>query len=122
MQRPQAGALIGRLLQEKRGYEIEVIGNASPEDLEPNVRRFAADGAGTEHEPDLSWPAGIVSHGHVALPFPPEDTVYGFVQGSGRNGIPSIGSWLLRGESGAVTIALGSLTRLRSNRHGAVRS
>jgi len=61
------------------------------------------------------WPAGIVSLGHVALPFPPGDPVYGFIQGSGRNGIPSIGSWLLRGENGAVTIALGSLTRLRSN-------
>ena len=33
----------------------------------------------------------------------------------GRDGIPSIGSWLLRGESGAITISLGSLTRLRSN-------
>ncbi|HEX9195539.1 MAG TPA: hypothetical protein VF854_05910, partial [Azonexus sp.] len=40
---------------------------------------------------------------------------YGFIPGSGRNGIPSIGSWLLRGENGAVTITLGSLTRLRSN-------
>ncbi len=29
--------------------------------------------------------------------------------------MPSIGSWLLRGENGAVTITLGSLTRLRSN-------
>ena len=29
--------------------------------------------------------------------------------------MPSIGSWLLRGENGAITITLGSLTRLRSN-------
>ena len=35
--------------------------------------------------------------------------------GSGRDGMPSIGSWLLRGENGAVTISLGSLTRPRSN-------
>ena len=56
-----------------------------------------------------------LSLGHVALPFPAEDPVYGFVRGSGRDGIPSIGSWLLRGENGAITIALGSLTRLRSN-------
>ena len=35
--------------------------------------------------------------------------------GSGHDGIPSIGSWLLRGESGAITLSLGSLTRLRSN-------
>ncbi len=115
VQRPQAGAMIERLLQGKRGYELEVISNATPEGLGLNVRSFASDGAVTEHETGLSWPAGIVSLGHVALPFPPGDPVYGFIQGSGRNGIPSIGSWLLRGENGAVTIALGSLTRLRSN-------
>ena len=56
-----------------------------------------------------------MSLGHVALPFPADDPAYGFVRGSGRHGIPSIGSWLLRGENGAITIALGSLTRLRSN-------
>ncbi len=49
------------------------------------------------------------------MPFPPYDPAYGFVRGSGRDGIPSIGSWLLRGENGAITISLGSLTRLRSN-------
>ena len=115
VQRPQAGAMIQRLLEGKRGYELEVIGNATPEALGLGVRSFAPDGAVTEHETGLSWPASIVSLGHVALPFPPDDPVYGFIQGSGRNGIPSIGSWLLRGENGALTIALGSLTRLRSN-------
>ena len=35
--------------------------------------------------------------------------------GSGRDGIPSIGSWLLRGEDGAIAISLGALNRLRSN-------
>ena len=115
MQRPQAGTMIQRLLQGKRGYELEVIGNATPEGLGLSVRSFAPDGTVTEHETGLSWPASIVSLGHVALPFPPDDPVYGFIQGSGRNSIPSIGSWLLRGESGAVSIALGSLTRLRSN-------
>jgi hypothetical protein len=63
----------------------------------------------------LAWPASLVSLGHVALPFPADDPVYGFVPGSGRDGIPSIGSWLLRGENGATTLSLGSLTRLRSN-------
>jgi hypothetical protein len=56
-----------------------------------------------------------VSLGHVALPFPPDDPVYGFVAGSGHAGLPSIGSWLLRGESGAISLSLGALTRLRSN-------
>ena len=69
----------------------------------------------TEQATAATWPADLVSLGHVALPFPPDDPVYGFRRGSGRGGIPSIGSWLLRGESGAITVSLGSLTRLRSN-------
>jgi hypothetical protein len=49
------------------------------------------------------------------LPFPPNDPAYGVDPGSGRDGLPSIGSWLYRGEPGAVTVDLGSLTRPRSN-------
>ena len=48
---------------------------------------------------------GVIRQGQLGLMQP----------GSGRHDIPSIGSWLLRGENGAVTITLGSLTRLRSN-------
>ena len=32
-----------------------------------------------------------------------------------EHGLPSLGSLLLRGESGALTVSLGSLTRVRSN-------
>ncbi|RYE41000.1 MAG: hypothetical protein EOP21_09160 [Hyphomicrobiales bacterium] len=49
------------------------------------------------------------------MPFPADDPVYGITPGSGRNGLPSIGSWFYRGESGAVTVNLGLLTRPRSN-------
>ena len=63
----------------------------------------------------LEWPATLVSLGHVALPFRPDDPAYGLEPGSGHDGRPSIGSWLFRGESGAVTVSLASLTRPRSN-------
>jgi hypothetical protein len=77
--------------------------------------RLAPDGAESIRDTTLDWPGNLVSLGHVAVPFPPDDPVYGFMPGSGRDGIASIGSWLLRGESGAITVSLGSLTRLRSN-------
>jgi hypothetical protein len=64
---------------------------------------------------ELEWPETLVSVGHVALPFPANDPAYGLNPGSGRHGLPSIGTWLYRGESGAVTVDLGSLTRPRSN-------
>jgi hypothetical protein len=45
----------------------------------------------------LVWPGSIVSVGHVALCFPPDDPVYGFRPCSGANGLPFLGSLLLRG-------------------------
>jgi len=114
VQRPAARELIGRVVQRRLAYTLEVVTNAESPNEAVLVRRIEAD-ARTERATALRWPSDLVSLGHVALPFPPDDPVYGFQRGSGRAGVPSIGSWLLRGEPGAITIALGALTRLRSN-------
>jgi alpha-beta hydrolase superfamily lysophospholipase len=113
--RPAARALIDSLERAPRGYTLDVVSNGNDQQPRIVVRRSAPGGSTQVHPTTLDWPGGLVSLGHVALPFPAEDPVYGFVRGSGRDGIPSIGSWLLRGESGAITLSLGSLTRLRSN-------
>jgi alpha-beta hydrolase superfamily lysophospholipase len=113
--RPAAHQLIERLEGSTRGYTLDIVSNLRAQGPRIEVRRLAADGGVQQIATTLDWPANLVSLGHVALPFPADDPVYGFLRGSGRDGIPSIGSWLLRGENGAITIALGSLTRLRSN-------
>ena len=115
VQRPGAGALIERLSTAPRAYTLDVVVNASEQARNVNVRRLAPDGGVTERETNLQWPENLVSLSHVAMPLPPDDPVYGLNPGSGRDGIPSIGSWLFRGENGAVTVSLGSLTRPRSN-------
>ncbi len=115
VQRPQAGAMIERLLKGKHGYVLDVVSNTSPESSRVSLRRLTPNGEASVRETEQEWPPTLVSLGHVALPFPADDPVYGFVAGSGHAGIPSIGSWLLRGESGALSISLGALTRLRSN-------
>lgn len=113
--RPAARALIERVERAPRGYTLDLVSNADAQQPRVSVRRIAPGGASQVRETTLDWPGNLVSLGHVALPFPADDPAYGFVRGSGRDGIPSIGSWLLRGESGATTLSLGSLTRLRSN-------
>ena len=113
--RPAARALIERLANGSRTTMLELVTNPDPNSPRISVERLAPDGTRSDRETALVWPADLVSLGHVALPFPPDDPIYGFLPGSGRDGIPSIGSWLLRGESGALTVSLGSLTRLRSN-------
>ncbi|HMO48055.1 MAG TPA: alpha/beta fold hydrolase [Rubrivivax sp.] len=113
--RPAARALIERVERAPRGYTLDVVTNADAGQPRIAVRRLRPGGPAEQLPTTLDWPGNLVSLGHVALPFPADDPVYGFVLGSGRDGIPSIGSWLLRGENGAISISLGSLTRLRSN-------
>ena len=98
-----------------RGFVLEVVSNGESGGNGVSIRHLAPDGSESVRDTGLAWPVSVVSLGHVAMPFPPDDPVYGFIRGSGRAGIPSIGSWLLRGENGALTISLSSLTRLRSN-------
>lgn len=115
VQRPAARALIERTARGARSYSLDVVTNFEAPDSQVTIHRLAPDGSRDQEVTNLAWPGELVSLGHVALPFPADDPVYGFLRGSGRDGIPSIGSWLLRGESGAISISLGSLTRLRSN-------
>jgi alpha-beta hydrolase superfamily lysophospholipase len=115
VQRPGAGALIERVSAARRGYTLDVVMNTSAQERSVSVRRLTPDGGVSVRETNLQWPETLVSLSHVAMPFPPDDPVYGLNPGSGRDGIPSIGSWLFRGENGAVTVSLGSLTRPRSN-------
>jgi alpha-beta hydrolase superfamily lysophospholipase len=115
VQRPAARELIERTERSRPPYTLEIVTNAASSSEAVMVHRRAPDGTVADQSTAAVWPPDLVSLGHVALPFPPDDPVYGFRRGSGHGGIPSIGSWLLRGESGALTISLGSLTRLRSN-------
>jgi alpha-beta hydrolase superfamily lysophospholipase len=115
VQRPAARALIDRLASGARGYTLDVVTNTSTKDRRVSVRNLTPDGRLAVRDTAMEWPATLVSVGHVALPFRPDDPAYGVNPGSGHNGLPSIGSWLFRGEPGAVTVNLGSLTRPRSN-------
>ena len=115
VQRPAARELIERVARGQRGYTLELVSNASPDTLDVTLYRLAPGGVVEAVPTGLVWPRDLVSLGHVALPFPPDDPVYGIRPGSGRGGLPSLGSLLLRGESGALTVSLGSLTRVRSN-------
>jgi alpha-beta hydrolase superfamily lysophospholipase len=115
IQRPAAHDLIDRLARSSRGYTLDVVTNTSSKDRRVSVRNLTPDGRLGVRDTAMEWPETLVSVGHVALPFPPDDPAYGVLPGSGHNGLPSIGSWLYRGEPGAVTVDLGSLTRPRSN-------
>jgi len=69
----------------------------------------------TERDLPLEWPRGVFSLGHVALPFPPDDPVYGLDPPTGGELTFNLGAVPARGESGALLVPLGMFARLRSN-------
>lgn len=62
----------------------------------------------------LAWPKGIYSLTHVALPFPPDDGLYGYAAPA-SNAELNLGRLEPRGERGVLIVSPGGLLRLRSN-------
>jgi len=111
---PQMKAAIAEL--QAKGYDVPGYPDepSTPEEVE--VREYTPGQAQpTVTLPGLSWPANLVSVGHVSVPFPADDPIYGFAPGSGANGVPSLGTWTVRGEEGAIVFPLGALGRIRAN-------
>ena len=63
----------------------------------------------------MQWPENFYSLSHVALPFPPDDEVYGFEPAAGEMPYPQIGLAQLVGENGALIFPASLYTRARSN-------
>jgi hypothetical protein len=98
-------------------FKVTIVTNRGPETREIAAFSRAANAADF-HTDDLplEWPRGVFSLGHVALPFPPDDPVYG-LDGAPDDSLPryNIGAVAARGENGALVVSLATFARLRSN-------
>jgi alpha-beta hydrolase superfamily lysophospholipase len=98
-------------------FRLTVIGNRTP--ATRAVAAFTRAAGGHEFvQTDLpyEWPRGVFSLGHVALPIPSDDPVYGLEAGPAADPQSfNIGAIAARGESGALLVPLGTFARLRSN-------
>ncbi len=63
---------------------------------------------------DLSWPLSVYSLSHVAIPFPPDDPLYGVLGEPDGAGL-RLGTMQPRGEKRMLTVPVGMLMRLRYN-------
>ena len=63
---------------------------------------------------DLKWPRDVYSLSHVALPFPPDDPVYGRDATVPSPGV-KLGNLALRGEKNVLRIPASDMLRLRHN-------
>jgi alpha-beta hydrolase superfamily lysophospholipase len=96
-------------------FRITLITNRDPASQEVAAfTRQAGTRDTTEADLALRWPRGVLSLGHVALPFRVDDPVYGLEPAAGGPEHP-LGSLTIRGEAGTLVVPLGDLARLRSN-------
>lgn len=96
-------------------YDLTVVTNENEASKRVVARRNDPDKPGATTSDYLSeWPAGIFSLSHVALPFSPEDPVYGGPSAGESPGI-QLGSLDFRGERGVLRVSGTDLLRLRWN-------
>jgi len=96
---------------------VTVIGNRSPGSSE--VVAWTREAGSRESVPvatGLAWPGNVFSLGHLAIPTPIDDPMYGLTPRA-RSDAPylPLGRGAPSGESGALLIPLGQLARIRSN-------
>lgn len=97
-------------------FRLLVVTNVSP--TENTVELLVREPLATTEEHvalDLAWPEGVLSLGHVSLPFEVDDAVYGLLPQSGGELDYPLGALTVRGESGTLVVSLEDLARLRSN-------
>jgi len=98
-------------------FRLAIVGNRSPASAEVvEWVREAGQRDTVAVSLGLQWPDAVLSLGHIAVPMPLDDPLYGLApQPDGEARVFTLGGPAPRGESGALVVPLGSLARLRSN-------
>ncbi len=115
--RPESAAALARLLPaEPRRYRTAVITNADADSGEV-VEQVSEPGEvdSRVRATGLSYPFGVFSLSHVAVPFPVSDGLYGLEPDPGEDFGIRLGALALRGERGVLITSQEALTRLQSN-------
>jgi len=95
-------------------FDLTVVTNRTPATARLMALRKPADAATIERSDlDLAWPEGVYSLSHVALPFPPDDPIYGSVLTA--DSPLHIGMLESKGERGVLTVPAADMLRLRHN-------
>jgi alpha-beta hydrolase superfamily lysophospholipase len=96
-------------------FALTVLTTAGPRDRAAVLRQRPAGTTDATTTPlGVDWPRDVYSLSHVALPFAPDDPVYGDGRGADSPGV-RLGNLVLRGERGALRISGNDMLRLRWN-------
>jgi alpha-beta hydrolase superfamily lysophospholipase len=108
--------LSGLLPDPPRRFRTAIITNTSPQSRDM-VERATEPGATAERTRalTLSYPVGVYSLSHIALPFPIDDPLYGMQPDPAENFGVNLGALPMRGEREMLIVSVDSLTRMSSN-------
>ena len=114
---PAVATILSRLTdREPRRYARALVTNENQDSLEVVERSIPPGATEIVTRPlGLAWPPEMFSLAHIALPFTPDDDLYG------RNPLPSsvdvvrLGTLSPRGERAVLTVPLETLMRVSSN-------
>ena len=91
------------------GFSYTLLSNENADTLDVSAfSRCYSKNCVVHEDIKTAWPSYIYSLAHGAIPFHPNDPIYG-------NGNNSLGSLQVRGEAGVLIMPLNSLMRLRYN-------
>jgi hypothetical protein len=114
--RSTSDTLLNRLLPAPpRRFRTTIITNASPDGNEVIERVTCGRDYRTNARAGLSYPMGVFSLSHVALPFPMSDSLYGLQPDPTEDFGINLGAIAARGERGTLIVNLDSLLRMSSN-------
>ena len=111
------GPITSRLMQDASlPFAITLVANDSPTSASIVTRYKPPFSAEITHSEDLDleWPQGIISLSHVALPFSPDDPLYGQFRPQQKDQL-YLGQIAIRGERGLMKLSNDWLLRLRVN-------
>ena len=110
------GPLTARLMADGTlPFSLTLIANESPESKTVIMHRKESLSAQVSTQAlGLAWPRGVISLSHIALPFPPDDPIYGERSPEDSDTV-FLGQMAIRGERGLLQFSSDWLLRLRHN-------
>jgi alpha-beta hydrolase superfamily lysophospholipase len=114
---PSDQSLVDRLFdRQPRRYRRVLVTNSSAQTRDVDAQTIEPNAAAGARRPlGLAWPPEVFSLTHVAIPFPPDDPLYGIDGRAAIDGLLPIGRLSPRGERAVLTVGTDTLMRLSSN-------
>jgi alpha-beta hydrolase superfamily lysophospholipase len=94
-------------------FTLSVLKNANPDSRRMLLQTRKGE-SWTETMTDCSWPTGVASLSHLAVPIPPEDLIYGTKEATATRGLP-LGTLSMRAEPSSLLISNSLFYRCRNN-------